>query len=79
MPPELLDLAGALADQQERRVAVEPLDRVFSRVAVASVDPEGFGDDLVAGLGAEVLGHPGLEVRTLPRGLLLRRRQHHQA
>ena len=36
-----LDLRGALADQQQRRVAVEPLDLVLLRVAVAAVDAEG--------------------------------------
>ena len=35
-----LDLGGALADQQQRRVAVEPLDLVLLRVAVAAVDAE---------------------------------------
>src|ERR671914_466843 len=60
----LLDLAGALADQEERGVAVQALDRVLGRVAIPSVDPEGLGDDLVAHLRAEVLGHPGLEVRS---------------
>src|SRR4051812_24483766 len=68
---ELLDLARSLTDQQERRVAVEPLDRVLGRVAVAAMHPERLGNDLVAGLGAEVLGHAGLEVGPLPRRLLL--------
>src|SRR6266581_7749177 len=59
---ELLDLAGPLADEQERGVAVEPFDRVLGRVAVAAVHAQGVGDDLVAHLGAEVLGHAGLQI-----------------
>src|SRR5215210_5598719 len=64
-----LDLRGALADQQQRRVAVEPLDLVLLRVAVAAVDAEGVLDDLLAGLGGEELRHAGLEVRALARVL----------
>src|SRR5881396_1975694 len=40
---ELLDLAGPLADQQERGIPVETLDRVLGRVPVAAVDPERLG------------------------------------
>src|SRR5215208_7228160 len=50
-----LDLRGALADQQQRRVAVEALDLVFLRVAVAAMDAEGVLDDLLAGLRGEEL------------------------
>src|SRR6185436_1505638 len=69
-----LDLGSALADQQQRRVAVEPLDLVLLGVAVAAVDAEAVLDDLLAGLGREQLRHPRLEVRALagvlhPRGL----------
>src|SRR5579884_654281 len=39
-----LDLASALADQQQRRVAVEALDLVLLRVAVAAVDPQALLD-----------------------------------
>src|SRR3954471_15300181 len=60
-----LDLRGALADQQQRRVAVEALDLVLLRVAVAAVDAEALLDALLAGLGGEQLGHPGLEVGAL--------------
>src|SRR3954465_1760268 len=60
-----LDLRGALADQQQRRVAVEPLDLVLLRVAVAAVDAEAFFDAVLAGLRGEELGHPGLEVGAL--------------
>src|SRR6476646_4076447 len=60
-----LDLRGALADQQQRGVAVEALDLVLLRVAVAAVDAERVLDDLLAGLGGEQLGHAGLEVGAL--------------
>src|SRR3954454_1631161 len=60
-----LDLRGALADQQQRRVAVEALDLVLLRVAVATVDAEAVLDALLAGLRSEQLGHAGLEVRAL--------------
>src|SRR6187551_3966960 len=48
-----LDLGGALADQQQRRVAVEALDLVLLRVAVAAVDAEALLDALLAGLRGE--------------------------
>src|SRR3954471_4169478 len=60
-----LDLRGSLADQQQRRVAVEALDLVLLRVAVAAVDAEAFFDAVLAGLRGEELGHPGLEVGAL--------------
>src|SRR3712207_6866679 len=52
-----------------RSVAVQPLDLVLLGIAVAAVDPEGVLHDLLAGLGGEQLGHPGLEVGSLPRVL----------
>src|SRR6476620_4929238 len=60
-----LDLRGALADQQQRRVAVEALDLVLLRVAVAAVDAEALLDALLADLRGEQLRHPGLEVGAL--------------
>src|SRR5436190_15000755 len=60
-----LDLGGALADQEQRRVAVEALDLVLLRVAIAAVDAEALLDALLAGLGGQELGHPGLEVGAL--------------
>src|ERR1700742_817392 len=60
-----LDLGGPLADQKQRRVAVEALDLVLLRVAVAAVDAEGVLDVFLARLRGEELGHPGLEVGTL--------------
>src|SRR5690242_17666832 len=44
-----LDLRGSLADQQQRRVAVEALDLVLLGVAVAAVDAEAFFDAVLAG------------------------------
>src|SRR3954471_23478906 len=60
-----LDLGRALADQEQRSVAVEPLDLVLLRVAVAAVDAERVLHDLLAGLRGEQLRHPGLEVGAL--------------
>src|SRR5258707_8702533 len=60
-----LDLRGALADQEQRRVAVEALDLVLLRVAIAAVDAEALLDALLAGLRGEQLGHPGLEIGAL--------------
>src|SRR5512139_3197579 len=56
----LLDVGRALADQQHRRLAVEPLDLVLLGVAVAAMDAERVLDDLLAVLAGEVLGHAGL-------------------
>src|SRR5436305_1933814 len=69
-----LDLGRALADQEQRSVAVEALDLVLLRVAVAAVDAERVLHDLLAGLRGEQLRHAGLEVGALagvlqPRGL----------
>src|SRR3982074_2539845 len=58
----LLDLAGALADEQERRLTHEPLDLVLLGVAVAAVDAEGLGGHLGAVLAGDQLGHAGLDV-----------------
>src|SRR3954471_13743156 len=49
----LLDLAGALADEQERRFTHEPLDLVLLGVPVPTVDPEGLGGDLGAVLAGD--------------------------
>src|SRR4051812_29757329 len=59
-----LDLRGSLADQQQRRVAVEALDLVLLRVAVAAVDAEALLDALLAGLRGDQLGHAGLQIGT---------------
>src|ERR1700749_4056369 len=69
-----LDLGGSLADQEQRRVAVEALDLVLLRVAVATVDAEAFLDAELPRLRGDQLRHPGLEVGARtgvlhPRGL----------
>src|SRR6476659_3087863 len=60
-----LDLGGSLADQQQRRVAVEALDLVLLGVAVAAVDAEAFLDAVLAALRGEELGHARLQVGAL--------------
>src|SRR5438445_4205985 len=74
-----LDLGGALADQQKRRVAVQALYLELLRVAVAAVDAQRLLDAEAACLGREQLGHPRLEVRALARVLQARRAQGQQA
>src|SRR4051794_4712966 len=61
----LLDLGGALADQEQRRVAVDALDLVFLGVAVAAVDAQRLLGVRVRGLRGEQLGHACLEIRPL--------------
>src|ERR671931_2960843 len=61
----LLDLRGPLADQEQRRVAVDPLDLVLLRVSVAAVDPQRLLRVRPRRLGGEQLRHPGLEVGAL--------------
>src|SRR5205085_14590 len=81
-----LDLRGPLADQKQRRVAIEALDLVLLGVAVAAVDAQALLHAEVPRLRGEELGHPSLEVGALarilqaagaqrqqPRGLDLRR------
>src|ERR671916_1824552 len=58
----LLDLAGSLTDEQERRLAHQPLDLELLRVAVPSVDAEGVLRDLLAVLAGQQLRHPGLNI-----------------
>src|ERR1700710_128444 len=68
-----LDLGGPLADQEERGVAVEALDLVLLRVAIATVDAEGVLDVFLARLRGEELGHARLEVGALAAVLHPRR------
>src|ERR1700742_2695055 len=60
-----LDLGGPLADQEQRGVAVEALDLVLLRVAVATVDAERVLDVFLPRLRAQELRHAGLEVGAL--------------
>src|SRR3954452_23731230 len=64
-----LDLRRALADQQQRRVAIQALDLVLLGVAVAAVDAEALLDAEAPGLRREQLRHPCLELGALPRVL----------
>lgn len=57
-----LDLAGALADEQERRLAHQPFDLVLLGVAATAVDAEGLLGHLEAPLGCEQLGHARFDV-----------------
>src|SRR6185312_8178161 len=58
----LLDLAGALTDQQEWGISHQPLDLVFLRVAVAAVDPEALLGHFRTELTRQVFGHPRRDV-----------------
>src|SRR4029077_19444282 len=60
-----LDLGGPLTDQEQRRVAVEALDLVLLRVAVAAVDADAVLDADLARRRGEQLPHPRLEVGAL--------------
>src|SRR5690348_15589272 len=62
---DALHLVGAFADAQQRRVAVEPLDREFLGVAVAAVDAHRLVRVLERGLAREILGHARLQVAAL--------------
>ena len=70
---EPLDLVGALADDHERRVAVQALDRGIREHAAAAGDAQGLHRDLLRGLGGVELGHARLEVATLGAVLHARR------
>src|SRR6476659_7118050 len=59
------DLVRALADHHQHRVAVEALDLVLDREAVAAEDPHRFLRAEDAGLRAGELGHCRLEVAAL--------------
>src|SRR4051812_46398031 len=73
----LLDLGGALADQEHRGLAIEALDLELLGEAVAAVDAEGVLDDLLAVLRRQVLGHARLQVVAEPRVLLTGGHHHH--
>ena len=59
---DALDLVGPLADDHQRRVAVEALDRELGGVADAAEYAHGLGAELERGLAGEELGHAGLDV-----------------
>src|SRR6202012_5495364 len=62
-----------LADPQQRRVPVQPLDLVLLGVAVAAMDPQRLLDTEAPGLRREQLRHPRLDIRALARVLQARR------
>src|SRR5712692_429099 len=62
---DALYLVGALADAEQRRVAIQALDHEFLRVAVAAVDAQRLVRVLERRLGGEELRHAGLHVAAL--------------
>ena len=60
-----LNLGSSLADQQQRRVAVEPLNLILLRVAVAAVNAERLLNAEAAGLGGEELRHSSFHLGAL--------------
>src|SRR5690242_7160820 len=62
---DALDLVRALADAQERRVAVVALDVILGGVAVRAVDAHRLGGVLERGLRRHQLGHARLHVAAL--------------
>src|SRR5579883_362753 len=69
---QALNLAGALADQHERCVAVVAFDVKLFGVAKAAKDAHGLQGDVLAHLGGKELGHAGLQVAALAAILLAR-------
>src|SRR5580700_8585790 len=57
-----LYLRCALANQQQRGIAIETLDLVLLGVAIASMDAKGLLHAEASGLRCEQLGHAGLQV-----------------
>src|SRR6516162_6907067 len=62
---DALQFVGALADDEQRRVAIEALDGELLRIAVAAMDAHRFEADIDRRLGRKELGHPGLHVAAL--------------
>jgi len=69
---EPLQLVGSSADEQQRRIAVQTLDREVLRVAIAAHDPHRLEHHLGGGLAGEELCHAGLDVAALA-AIFLRR------
>jgi hypothetical protein len=74
-----LDLARALVDLRDARVAVVPLDRVVREVAVAAMDLDRLGADPFGELGGEELRLRGLGQARQALASHPRRVQHQQA
>src|SRR5919106_5542276 len=62
---DALDLVGALADAEQRRVAKVALDRKLLRIAIGAVDAHRLDAVLERGFGREILGHAGFYVAAL--------------
>src|SRR3954465_14148389 len=62
---DALQLVGALADDEERRIAVEALDGELLGIAVAAMDAHRFEADIHRRLGGEQLGHAGFHIAAL--------------
>src|SRR5947209_927155 len=62
---DALHLVGALADDEQRRIAIETLDRELLGIAVAAVDAHRLDAVLERGLGRGELRHAGLHVAAL--------------
>jgi hypothetical protein len=67
----LLDLVRSFANHHQWRVAIESLDLVLGRVAVATKDTHGLLGAALASLGGIELRHASLDVCALTRVLLL--------
>src|SRR5208283_2077211 len=76
---QALHLIGALADHQQRRVAVQPLDHELAAVPVAAEDAHRLGGVLHCRFGREQLRHPGLVVAALAAIQRVRRRLRQQS
>src|ERR1700734_3002962 len=74
----LLDLAGSLADEQERSIAHQPLDLILFGVAVSTVDAEALLGDLRAEFAGKILRHSRRDVVALTGILQPGRVDHHQ-
>src|SRR5689334_13411075 len=59
---EPLDLVGALADDHERGVAVEPLGQTGGELPAHALDAHGFDRHFLRRLGGVELGHARLQV-----------------
>src|SRR5258706_16328374 len=61
------NVVGTLADRHQRRIAIEALDLIFGRIAVAAVDAHRLQRCLDADLRGVKLRHTGFEVGPPPR------------
>src|SRR5918911_4693751 len=76
---DALQFVGTLANDEERRVAVEALDGKFLGIAVAAVNAHRLEAATDGGFGSEQLCHAGLHVAALAAVIGLRRALDEQA